>query len=201
MEYTNGMELEIVIDQSNKMTFKNNRISNITLGIENANKENTPSFGIIGKYGSVDILNVDDELINLVNNKKLNSETKVIFKYREKILSQLNIENISIESDTRIMTLSLTDETMKFDEMEIEPIEKQSGKSMLDLFEYLFGLTGLADYSISDSLKSTLKSRTNFPYYSGKKTTLKTLINAFCEANLVNMFINSKSELEVVEYV
>ena len=194
----------IVIDRiylTNKKTYGNKQISNLKIGSEISSNGKKPSFSCNGRYGSFDILNVDNEIIQHINNGILNDKTKIDILLNNISLGTFYSKKWSFNESTKKVNVELNDYINNFQNIILSPIETVFYESGFSLFEYLFKFTGLKNYRMADDMKDKLSNIKLYGIWYPQSKSLLEQFNDFCELTLSNIFINSNDELEVIDYV
>lgn len=186
-------------------TYTKKQISNFNLGTELSSNTSSVSFGVVGKYGSFSILNIDDELDYYIKQKLLNRGTKITIYFNDELLGSFTSKTWSLGDKNKSYKVELNDYTYFFDETYLprRRYAEDKNKNAYGFLETLiYENTPFKTIKIADKLKDKLLSITNdWAFRIDNETSLKSILNSWCEMTLTNIVINNNNELEVIEYV
>lgn len=183
------------IDTNIKIEYDNNNILDVTRGSQNKTDSTTPSYSPISQYGSLEIRDIDDIIINLSTNNMLKeNQTKVnLYIQDNNIKNQIATydfaSRLSYKYGEYKCNFELTDEISKYGEILVEPITLQF-KTFDNLYNILKSYTPNNDkFEISSDVLERFSYINSF-YYSKGNQTLFDLWVWFCNATKTTLYIN-----------
>lgn len=182
------------IDTNIKVEYDNNSILESTRGSQSKTDSTTPAYSPISQYGSLELKDLDDVIINLSTNNLLKeNNTKVNLYIRDNNKNQIGsydfATKISYKYGEYKCNIELSDEISKYQDILVEPITLQF-KTFDKLYEILKSQTpNNEEFELSDEALERFSSIKSF-FYSKESQTLFDLWSWFCNATKTTLYIN-----------
>lgn len=182
--------------------YGNREIAKLNIGSEIDNNS-SPSYSIIGKYGSVEINDFRKEFTDFLNKGLLDQNVNVVVTYNDTDVFKMKGKKWTQSSDTLKYSIELTDETYFWNNRYIDKIQFVASETKLDtLFEKIMKSK---DISISDNYRDEIKPYFNTfgieNLYSEDRITITEFLNSICNITLTSMKIDRYGKLEVFRNV
>ena len=183
------------IDTNIKVEYDNNNILDVTRGSQSKSDSTLPTYSPISQYGSLEVRDVDDLIINLsINNMLKENNTKVNMYIEDtngknQIASYDMASKVSYKYGEYKCNFELTDEISKYGEILVEPITLQF-KTFNNLYNILKVYTpNNEEFEISDEANERFSYINSF-FYSKENQSLFDLWSWFCNATKTTLYIN-----------
>ena len=213
-EITNNVEIKILELNDNskpiiirritsKITkvYKNKNVRNLKLGTEIDNVS-SPSYSIIGKYGSFDIIDTDKEFAIFERNGMLEAKSSIEVYYNDNLISKMESKRWKTGNDRFVYSVELTDETYFWNNRYIDKIQFEDEARLDVVFEREMREKNIR---LSNNYYNNIKSYFNTfkinNMYTEDRMTIVEFLNSICNISLSSMCINENGELEVIKNV
>lgn len=177
--------------------FTSDEISNFQLGKETNNANAMPSYGIVGKYGSFELLNSNGEFNSYIDNGLIDPTTRFEIYYNDTLISEMIAKEWTINSNDRKIKVSLTDYSREFDDIYVSLHDYVENISAYDVLDYLLSFTSITSIRCDVGTKYMLQGTTIKQFAITEEKNLTSLLNDFCQAFQVNMVVVNDDEIEV----
>lgn len=196
-------ELLVYVDAiyiSYNVEFSSRYIVNLQIGNQLSSDNVKPSYGIIGNYGSLTLIDNDNVLTNSLNNNILNSKTLVKFYYNNNLLATYKSKEWNKDIKGNKFSVELDNGLEEYSSKKISihyyPDNKLNG---YDFFINYIKRYINKELVIDNDTKNYLNN-IRLEKVIHETTNLTSLINEFCEMTMISIRITA-NKIEVQKNV
>lgn len=224
--YNTEPEFQFVADGENTLTIQilawnapnlPIRVSNIQLAVNLTFDRNTgllravrgnqvmadnvqPSYGMISQYGDVEIIDYQDIVFDLVRKNKIRKDLTVEILRNDVVIgTYLLSEDFDYDIYTKDLKMTLKDDILKWQGIEVEKRELSYNATAYTVFEYLRDLSTGYTFNISADDMAFMQSIT-IPYFYLEKGSLWEQWVKLCQLTQCNIFKDPYGVIQIKRF-
>lgn len=189
----------IIAGYSETRTYTERDVKNLVCSQEITGDNTLPHFGFIGQYGSLKLMDRNNELLTLMKNNYLRENSLITINYNDNLIGNFYSKKWSYEEKTNSFNVELEDKNTRVNDI---IVPKQDYKSRITCLEILNNILSYGDFPrvVYDEVVANKLATYVYIYYFNE-CSLYEALNKLCNFLQVCMFINQDGYLEVVDYV